>query len=209
MHKLWPSALLLVFLCPSVFAQHIDIDKKALAFLASQEKVNVSFTFNDLTISGKEIPEQQFLKERFAELSERKDEQEAGEWSALYLENKNKIWQEDFMETLIDRTAEYENSPKFVRNDGTAPYTMRVNTDWIYFGYNVIVGKNPSKVSFTVDFYQSEKPSNVLFSTEINRAMGTNNEAYNLSNWPSFRRVGKAYTKAAHKLARALKRILD
>jgi len=192
-----------------LFAQHIDIDKKALSFLASQEKVNVLFTFDSLTFDGKNIPESQFLQTRYVDVSEWKDVEAAKEWLELYQEHKNKKWQESFLTTLNEKTSEYKHAPIFQANDSTAKYTMQVNSDWMYFGYDVIIGKEPSKVSMTIDFYETKEPTAVIFTTTISRAMGTNNESYNLRNWPSFRRMGKAYVRAGYKLGQAFKRILN
>lgn len=204
--------LISLFLCISsqfTFAQHIDIDKKALSFLASQEKVNVVFTFDNLSFDGENVPEAEFLQKRYVEISEWKDKDAAKGWLVLYDDHKNTKWQETFMNTLNEKNAEYKNAPVFNINDDTAKYTMQVNSDWMYFGYDVIVGKEPSKVSMTLSFYETKSPSNIIFTTKISRAMGTNNESYNLKNWPSFRRMGKAYTKAAYKLGQAFVRILD
>lgn len=200
---------LITFSSQFCFAQHIRINKKELAFLAEQQNVNVLFTFDSLTFDGKNLPETTFLQNRYVEVSEWKDKQAAKEWLVLYDEHKKNNWQESFISTLNERTAKYDNNPVFSRNDSTANYTVQVNIDWMYFGYNVIVGKQPSKVSMTFSFYETANPSNILFVTDISRAMGTNNESYNLKDWPSFRRMGKAYTKAGYKLAQALKRVLD
>ncbi|WP_026450653.1 hypothetical protein [Aequorivita capsosiphonis] len=201
--------LLITFSSQFCLAQHIRIDKKELVFLAEQQKVNVLFTFDSLTFDGKNIPEVEFLQNRYVEVSEWKDKQAAKEWLVLYDEYKNNQWQEAFINTLNERTAKYDNTPVFNRNDSTAKYTIQVNSDWMYFGYNVIVGKQPSKVSMTLSFYETANPSNILFATDISRAMGTNNESYNLKDWPSFRRMEKAYIKAGYKFAQALKRVLD
>ena len=209
MPKFLLTTLFICLTAPFLFAQHIDIDKKALSFLASQERVNVVFTFDSLTFDGKNVPEEEFLQKRYVEISDWKDKEAAKEWLVLYNEHKNNQWQESFISTLNERTAEYKNAPEFNRNDSTAKYTMQVNSDWMYFGYDVIVGKEPSKVSMTLSFYETEKPTSILFVTNISRAMGTNNESYNLRDWPSFRRMSKAYTKAGYKLAQALKRVVD
>lgn len=209
MPKFLLTTLFICLTAPFLFAQHIDIDKKALSFLASQERVNVVFTFDSLTFDGKNVPEAEFLQKRYVEISDWKDKEAAKEWLVLYNEHKNNQWQESFISTLNERTAEYKNAPEFNRNVSTAKYTMQVNSDWMYFGYDVIVGKEPSKVSMTLSFYETEKPTSILFVTNISRAMGTNNESYNLRDWPSFRRMSKAYTKAGYKLAQALKRVVD
>lgn len=209
MKKFSFTAIIFLISSHSLFSQHIDIDKKALSFLASQEKVNVVFTFDSLTFDGKEVPEAEFLQKRYIEVSEWKNQESAKEWLDLYEKNKNNEWQEVFLSTLNEKVGEYKNTVVFNRNDATAKYTMQVNSDWMYFGYDVIIGKEPSKVSMTFSFFETSNPENILFTTHISRAMGTNNESYNLRSWPSFRRMGKAYIRAAYKLAQAFERILD
>lgn len=200
---------LLCISSPTILAQHIDIDKKALSFIASQEKVNVVFTFDSLTFDGDAISEAEFLQKQYLDVSEWKNEDAAKEWIQLYNDHKNKIWRESFVNSLNGRISKNNEAPVFNINDSTAAYTMQVNSDWMYFGYNVIIGKQPSKVTLTLHFYKTDNPQNIIFSTEISRAMGTNNESYNLRNWPSFRRMGEAYKRAAYKLGQSLERVLD
>ena len=86
---------------------------------------------------------------------------------------------------------------------------MKVNTKWMYFGYNVVVGKWPSKVLLELSFYKTSNPKEIIYSTIIRRAMGKNNQSYNLEAWSKFKRVGKNYVKGAYELARVLKRAVD
>ncbi|GHC55469.1 hypothetical protein [Ulvibacter litoralis] len=201
--------LLLAFISKISIAQHIDIDKKALAFLASEENVNVVFSFEGTEFYEDPITEEAFLKQQFDKVSERKDETVAAQWVSTYQTSKKEAWPRLFIETLNERTANYKNHPTFSSNNPSAKYTMKINTVWMYFGYNVVIGKVPAKVSMDVSFYETATPTTVLFNTTIKRAMGINNKSYDLSNWPSFKRVGKAYVKGAYKLSQALKRVLD
>ncbi len=71
--------------------------------MASQEKVNVVFTFDSLTFDGKEVPEAEFLQKRYIEVSEWKNQESAKEWLDLYEKNKNNEWQEVFLSTLNEK----------------------------------------------------------------------------------------------------------
>lgn len=207
--KLLLSFLLICINLQFSFSQHIDIDKKALSFLASEEKVNLVFTFDNVLFGGKNITEEEFLQIEFLKISESKGEEVANDWLTVYKNNKEEIWQETFATTLNEKLSNYENSPEFILDDETSKYTMKVNVDWMYFGYNVVIGKEPSKVNMELTFYETVKPRDTIFTTQIRRAMGLNNDSYNFNDWPSIRRMEKAYTKAAYKLAQALKRIVD
>lgn len=85
---------------------------------------------------------------------------------------------------------------------------MQVNNSWMYFGYNVVAAKWPAKAKLDLTFYESNHPEKIIYKTTIDKALGTNNEVYNLDKWSKFNRVAKAYEKGAHKLAQAFKRIV-
>lgn len=190
-------------------AQHIDIDKKALAFLSSEEKINIEFTYNNLFFNADNIPEDQYLKEIEAKNKEKYGDEGVEDWMDKYNTSKAEKWPEYFTTTLNAKMQEYENGPEFIINDQNLKYTLKVNTDWIYFGYNVVAAKWPSKVNMSLAFYETSNPEQIIFDTNIRRAMGKNNEAFKLDGWAKFERVGKAYVKGAYKLAQAFKRIVD
>jgi hypothetical protein len=79
----------------------------------------------------------------------------------------------------------------------------------MFFGYDVGVARWPSKIVLELSFYETSKPKELIYSTIIRRAMGTNNKSNNPDGWSKFLRVGKAYVKGAYKLAQAFKRIVD
>lgn len=190
-------------------AQHIDIDKEALSFLASEENIAITFTYNDLLFNADDTPEEIYLKEAELKYKERQGAVEAANWLQNYTTSKNKMWPEMFLETLNERVATYENGPVFNRTDSNARYTMNVNTTWMYFGYDASIIKGPSKVSMDLTFFETATPSNIIFKTTIRRAMGKNNSSDHPDGWAHFKRAGKAYVKAAYKLSQALKRVVD
>ena len=193
----------------SVLSQHIDIDKKILSFLAIEDTINIKFSYKDVLFDGGNLTEEDFLKVHKAVQEEHHGKEASEDWLDTYYQHKDSLWANTFTKTLNKKLSEYKNAPFFVINSKNSKYTMEVHTIWMYFGYNVIVGKQPSKVTMNLTFYESKTPKEELFKTEISRAMGTNNEAFNLSDWPSFRRVGKGYERGAYKLAQSLKRIVN
>lgn len=207
--KFLPFLLLFIVISQQSIGQHIDIDKKVLAFLTSEEKINIEFTYKGLLFNEDSIPEPVYLKEIEVKVKEKYGDQGFADWMDKYNDSKNELWPQTFMTTLNEKLQEYKHKPQFELNNPDAEYTMKVNTSWLYFGYNVVAAKWPSKIRLELEFYKTADPDHLIFSTRIKRAMGTNNESYNLDGWSKFRRVGKAYKKAAYKLAQALKRVVD
>ncbi|MBZ0327214.1 MAG: hypothetical protein K8F54_06375 [Altibacter sp.] len=200
----------LVFIFQHGRAQHIDIDKKALAFLASEEKVNILFTYDGLLIDDA-IPEADFLSKMNKKITKFANEEEAINWAAAYTAHKNDIWPATFTSVLNEKLATYKNPPIFEENSREATYTMKVHSNWMYYGYDAGIVDQPAKVTTVLTFYTSENPETIIFSTEISRAMGQYNkeDGDGEGKGPSLNRMRKAYTKSAYKLAQALKRVVD
>lgn len=198
-----------IFSFQLIISQHIDIDKKALAFLENEQNINIVFDYENLSFNEENIKEEDYLKEIQNKLLEDKGQEEVDEWMNIYNISKDSIWPEIFTSTLNKKLKEYKNGPKFKINNSNAKYTMKINNSWMYFGYNVVAAKWPSKVLFDITFYETKNPTNIIFKTKIDKALGTNNEVYKLDKEAKFRRVGKAYHRGAYKLAQSFKRIVD
>ncbi len=198
-----------VSLSPKSFSQHIDIDKKALSFLTSEEKINVIFTYDGLLFNEDKMPETTYIQHVLVKVKEEEGDDGAKDWLDNYNTSKRELWPEMFLTTLNEKMSEYKQQPIFEINNTQARYTMKVNTSWMYFGYNVVIGKWPSKIDVEITFYETSDPQNILTATSIKSAMGQNKETFKFDDWAKFRRVGKAYVKAAYKLAQAFKRVVD
>ncbi len=215
MTKYLPSLLLTLafgFTNHSAYSQHIKIDKELLSFLASEEKVNVVFSYNNLYLNGDMLTEEAFLDYINTKIIENADREMASQFQADYIAAKEQVWPEMFVNTLNEKVREYDSTPRFVLNDPTTTYTILINTNWMYFGYDIEIIDRPAKVTMDLTFFKNANPDNIITKTEISRAMGTYNKQENDGDiWPrpSLNRMSKAYKRAAYKFAQALKRILD
>ncbi len=201
------------FIClsaPFIFAQHIDIDKKALSFLASQEEVNVIFE-NDSLLMIDNLNEMDFIQKMRNKISGQSIIQEANNWTLAYNENKYKNWPKAFIDQLNEKLEESEHSPKFELDNSKALYTMKVKPTWMYFGYDAGIMDRPAKVTLQVYFYETKSPENIMFSTEISRAMAKYNkqDGDGEGAGPSLNRMRKAYAFAAYKFAKSLETVLN
>lgn len=191
-------------------AQHIDIDKKALSFLTLEENINVEFSYDGLTID-KGVLESDFLDKMRVKIIRHRDEREADQWAADYVNFKSELWNSSFIDELNKRMVDYKNSPTFLHNDTSLKYTMKVHIPWMYFGFDAGIVNEPAKVNMHIDFFETDNPATILFSTKISRAMGKYNRTDGDGEGvgPSLNRMRKAIIFGAFKLAKALKRVVD
>ncbi|MGO3181823.1 MAG: hypothetical protein ACTIJ9_03220 [Aequorivita sp.] len=210
MFKRYISTLIICFTAPFLFAQHIDIDKKALSFLASQKEMNIVFVQDSLLMID-DVYETEFIQKMRKKIIRQSTPEEASNWISAYKKNKDEIWPEIFTTQLNEKIGEYKNAPHFEMDNTEATYTLKITPSWMYFGYDIGIIDRPAKVTLQIYFYETKNPKAVIFSTEISRAMAK----YNMRDGdgegagPSLNRMRKAYQKAAYKLAKALKRVVD
>jgi len=192
-------------------AQRIRFDKKKLDFLNQTEKVNVVFVYDSLLFNG-DIPEAAFLKKMEQKIVKHADIPMAQQFQLDYKTAKHVDWPKQFVNTINHFSANYKNAPTFVVDDPTAIYTMKVNTIWLYFGYDAGIVDQPAKATMEIDFYKTETPNTVIESTLISRAMGNyNNQDGDGEAWPkpNLSKMAKAYDRAGYKFAQAIRRVVD
>lgn len=212
-------------------AQHIRLDKKETAFLASQEKVNVVFTYEDLHFNADNFTEQEFLDYIKEKIEGKLNAEEALDWEQKHFNAKDSIYTKIFVASLNHRIKNYDHPIEFVWNDPSIKYTMKVQTDWMYFGYDAGIAKQPAKANLKISFYETSNPENIISQIDVERAEGfdvvgnlsfTSEGSVNSPNWvekflkanedypkPSLIRMGNMYDKAAVRFGMTLKRVLD
>ncbi|MEH6764424.1 MAG: hypothetical protein V7655_07985 [Aequorivita antarctica] len=217
-------------------AQHIKLDKKEMAFLASQKKINVVFTYESVLFNADSLTETGFVNYIKEKIESKLNAEEALDWEKRYFNAKDSIYPKIFATALNNRIKDYDYPIEFVVDDNSTYYTMKVQTDWMYFGYDVGIAKQPAKANLKVTFYETSNPENIVSKIDIDRAEGFNvigNLSFNTevplgtsgissTNWlqeflkanedypkPSLIRMGNMYDKAAVRFGMTLKRVLD
>lgn len=230
-------APLFFLLCSySIFSQHIRLNKKEMAFLASQEKVNVVFTYDSLRYNADNFTERQFMDYIKQKIEKKLNSEEASDWERRHLAAKDSIYPKIFVASLNNRIKNYDYPVTFVLNDPSLKYTMKLQTNWMYFGYDAGIAEQPAKGNLIITFFETAYPNTILSEIEVRRAEGfdvVGNFSFPMdvplgrsgiapSNWldkflkanedypkPSLRRMGYMYDKAAQRFGMTLKRVLD
>ena len=217
-------------------AQHIKLDKKEMSFLESQEKVNVIFTYNDLHFNADNFTESEFLDYIKEKIKSKLNQEEASDWEQKHFVAKDSIYPKIFVASLNNRIKNYDHPIEFVWNDPSIKYTMKVQTDWMYFGYDAGIAQQPAKANLKITFYQTSSPQTIISQIDVERAEGFDvvgslsfitdvplgKSGITSTNWleeflkanedypkPSLIRMGNMYDKAAVRFGMTLKRVLD
>jgi len=230
MHKFLLASLLFLISSQFLFAQHIKLDKKEMSFLATQEKVNVVFTYDSLLFNADNFTESEFLDYIKKKIEGKLNTEEALDWEQKHLLAKDSIYPKIFVASLNNRIKNYDHPIEFVWNDPSIKYTMKVQTDWMYFGYDAGIAKQPAKANLKITFYETSSPETIISQIDVDRAEGfdvVGNLSFGSNGptstvWlkefeeanedypkPSLIRMGNMYDKAAVRFGMTLKRVID
>lgn len=222
--------LFISFGSQSFFAQHIRLDKKELGFLASQEKINVIFTYDDLHFNADNLNQTDFINHIKTKIENKLGFEAALDWENRYFFAKDSVFPKIFVAAVNNRIKDYDHPIEFVWNNSSLKYTMKVQTDWMYFGYDVGIAKQPAKANLKIYIYETSNPEKIISEVEVERAEGLNvigslsfnSKASTSTDWlkefleanedyprPSLIRMGNMYDKAAVRFGMTLKRVLN
>ena len=224
-YTLFSYVIASIFFSQNLVAQHIKLDKKAMSFLSSEEKINVLFTFDDILFNGENLTEDDFLIHITEKITEHRDSIRAKDWVDRYYIAKDTYYSEIFVNALNVRIQDYKNPVKFLLKDSTTQYTMKVHTTWMYFGYDIGIAEQPAKINLTITFYETLAPNIIVETMTVNRAGGMkairSKSLFNpkgdieefikkAEEWPnpSLSRMGNSYEKAGLRFGMTLKRVL-
>ena len=198
--------ILFLILSYTLQAQFVKIDKKALQFLTSEQKVNVVFENENILFNADNLSESEFLTHINKKITHHKDSIIAKIWQDSYYLHKSIENQKAFIETLNVYSEKYNHIPKFVINEDSCQYTLKIDTNWMYYGYDAGVTSQPAKLTITISFFKTNSPDIIIDNAIMKKVKGF---AYpdKKPPMPRLKSMQNSYTNAAHKLALTLKKI--
>ncbi|HEY9006256.1 hypothetical protein [Ohtaekwangia sp.] len=191
MKKIFTISLLALSLAG--YAQKIKIVEGSLAPLKGQKSVNTQFTYDDMLIGGKGIPEKEYIEKRKKEL----DEKEAGRGSkfeqAWYADRK-----ERFEPQFRELFAKYSEMSSV---DEKAQYTIIFHTTRTEVGFNVGVASKPAYIDAEATIVETANPSKVIAKITIIKALGY--QAMGM-DFETGVRLQEAYAKSGKELGKLI-----
>ena len=192
--------LLFIFLIASGIcsAQRYNIVSGSFKSLKEISEYNMVFDYSQMQIHGFGS-EEAYLEDKMKKRETREGSAEMfrNEWFG-FRESK---YEPAFINYLNDKLNKEGVS---AGKNPAAKYTMKVNSTWLYPGYGIGIGGEPSKISATISVYETQNPAVILLEVEFDKSIGLENINYNdLGD-----RISGAYEKLAKNLVLQLKRIL-
>ncbi|PWK20745.1 hypothetical protein [Xanthomarina spongicola] len=193
MNKLLVFALL--FSTTYMFSQKANVTKGDWSALKGISEYTLVFDYSDLEIP-KFDSEEAFLEEKMA----KRDEKEPGTGEAFresWFSDRENFYEPRFIETFNDRYK--DGLVKVDRDLGSAEYTMKIHTTFIYPGYNVGVVRHNSKIEVTLSVYKNDSPDDVIFEVDYTKIEGAGSGGYDFN---SGQRIADAYVIFARALVK-------
>jgi len=187
-----------LFISGAVFAQDMNVVKGNFDFLKDQKEINTEFDYSNFTMMKENKPESQYVEEHIADL-DKKGKGNGNLWHKRWVVAKDQIWTPKFLEIGNIVMTKAGKEVNFQEGLNT-PYTLIVQTVWIYPGWDAGIMKQPAKVTTNLKFVETANKSNVLLEISSVDAPG---DQYG-SNFNNETRIGEGYAKTAKSLSKLL-----
>jgi hypothetical protein len=188
-----------LFLSCAISAQDMKIVSGDFKFLKDQKEVNVEFDYSKFTVLKEKKTEALYVEERTKELNT-KTKGSGDIWKKKWNSAKELIWTPKFLELVNVVLTKEEKDLNFQEGLTTAPYTLIVETVWLYPGWDAGIMKQPAKVTTNLKFVETKNKSNVLLEIYSEEAPG---DQWG-SNFSNESRIGEGYAKTAKSLAKMI-----
>ena len=187
------NLLAVLFLCVTlaVTAQDFQEERGNLSFLKDQKVVNVEFKYDNLRLMKDNVTEKEYVDERREFLNNR-NKGEGDNWLKKWEGAREAFWEPKFLD-LMRRTVTESKGIVFQKDAPQAPYTLIVDAQWIYPGWDAYVMKQKAKVTTVLSFVETNNKENVLYQIRSIEAPG-DQIGHNYSNEL---RIGEGFEKTA------------
>ncbi|HLV24294.1 MAG TPA: hypothetical protein VKY36_05900 [Moheibacter sp.] len=181
----------------NVMAQKMKIENGDLNFLKGQTEINVQLDFGKATFYNEKMSEDEYIAKRIKEIGDEKGKAEADKWLSDWNYSKENSFIDKFIASF-NKSGDIQAS-----KDGSAPYTLIVETTWIYPGWFAGVMKQPAKVSTSLKFVETANPGKVLAVIDSKNAPGDGNFVGVANNND---RIAEGYAKTGKTLGGLVKK---
>jgi len=186
------------FISGAVFAQDINIVQGNFNFLKDQKEINTVFDYSNFTMMKENKPEAQYVEEHKADL-DKKAKGNGNLWEKRWIVAKDQIWTPKFLEIANIVLTKEKKDLNFQEGLNT-PYTLIVQTVWIYPGWDAGIMKQPAKVTTNLKFVETANKSNVLLEITSEEAPG---DQWG-SNFNNETRIGEGFAKTAKTMSKLI-----
>ena len=184
------------------FAQdQINFESGNFEFLKDQTEVDVQLIFDNAVYQEKNFTEAQYLENRKADITAKKNEAVWNNWIYQWGKFKKSEYLDYFLKGINGK------SKKIVfKSDAKTKYTLIIDAKWIYAGwYGGMIGSQEAKLSADIKFVETDNPSNVMMKLKADKIGG---KQMNKEFAWEYGRIAAAYEVTGKKLGKEIKAAL-
>ena len=181
-----------------ISAQDMKVVQGNFDFLKDQKEINTQFDYSNFTMMKENKPEAQYIEEHKADL-DKKAKGNGNLWEKRWVVSKYQIWTPKFLEIGNIVLSKAGKDLNFQEGLNT-PYTLIVQTLWIYPGWDAGIMKQPAKVTTNLKFVETANKSNILLEITSEESPG---DQWG-SNFSNETRIGEGYAKTAKSLSKMI-----
>lgn len=158
---------------------------------------NLVFDYTDLKVDKFET-EEAFLEDK---MKKREGKGTAEDFKKSWFSDREERYEPKFIESFNKR---FDGAIKTDKNLASTKYTIKVQTLWIYPGYNVGIVRQPSKLNAIIKVFEIDNPNHIVLSVGYEKVLGNGAAGF---DYNSGYRISEAYAKLAKEFAAELKKI--
>ncbi|KQX08696.1 hypothetical protein [Flavobacterium sp. Root420] len=190
--------LALFLISVAAFSQDMTVINGNFDFLKDQTEINTEFDYSNFTMMKEKKTESQYVEEHKADLDQ-KAKGNGNIWQKKWIAAKEQIWTPKFLEIANIVLTKAGKNLNFQEGLNT-PYTLIVQTLWIYPGWDAGIMKQQAKVTTHLKFVETANKSNVLLEISSEEAPG---DQWG-NNYSNESRIGEGYAKTAKSLSKMI-----
>lgn len=186
------------FISGVIFAQDMKVVQGNFDFLKDQKEINTEFDYSNFTMMKEKKSEAQYVEEHKADLDQ-KAKGNGNLWEKRWVVAKQQIWTPKFLEIGNIVLSKAGKDLNFQEGLNT-PYTLIVQTVWLYPGWDAGIMKQPAKVTTNLKFVETANKSKILLEITSEEAPG---DQWG-NNYSNESRIGEGYAKTAKSLSKMI-----
>jgi hypothetical protein len=189
------KTLAILFLGVSLtgYSQKLKVIEGDLSVLKGQTAVKTEFTYDNMTVTNKNVPEAEFIETKKGEY-EKKEAGRGEKFATAWVDDRASRFEPKFRELFAEHS-------KMTTTDESAKYTLIFHTTHTETGYNIGISKRPAYIDGEAFLVETADKSKVVAKLTIENVPGSQFGGY---DYDTGTRLAECYAKAGKDIGKAI-----
>lgn len=152
-------------LSTAAIAQKVKLQEGDLSPLKGEQKFNVQYVYDGMTVTTKNVPEEEFISNKKSDLNQ-KEPGKGDKWAEAWKADRSSRFEQQFKEEF-DKQSGAE-----VGNFADAKYTLIFKTTHTEMGYNIGISRRPAYIDGVLTVVETGNPDKVIARLSVDDCPG-------------------------------------